>query len=53
MYFESKSGGPDKFIISVKFSFSAKGNMSVLNIFCLSYFCCVLFLIQDEYGISS
>ena len=51
MNFESKSRGPDKFILSVKFSFSTKGNRSLLYIFCSRGFCCVLFLIHDEYGI--
>ena len=51
MYFVSVSGSPEKYILSVKFSFSIKGNISVLYIFCLSGFCCVLFLIHDEYGI--
>ena len=36
------------FWLSVKFSFSTKGNRSVLYIFCLIGFCGVLFLIQDE-----
>ena len=31
--------------------FSIKGNRSVLYIFGLIGFCCVLFLIHDEYGI--
>ena len=39
---------PDKIILSVKFSFSTNGNRSVLYIFCLSGFCCELFLIHDE-----
>ena len=52
MYSESVSGGPDKFILPVKFSFSIKSNRSVLYIFCLRGFCSGLFLIHDEYGIS-
>ena len=51
MYFESVSGCPDKFILTVRFSFSFKVNWSVLYIFCLSCICCVLFLIHDDYGI--
>ena len=51
MYFVSVSGGFDKFILSVHISFSIKMNRSVLYIFCVSGFCCVLFLILDEYGI--
>ena len=51
MYFESVSGCPDRFILSVRFYFSLKENMSVLYIFCPSDLCCVLFLIHDEYGI--
>ena len=51
VYFGSVSGGPDKFILSVKFSISIKGHRSVLYIFCLSGCCCVLFLIPDENGI--
>ena len=52
MFFESKAGGPDKFVLSIRFSFSSKGNRSVLYFFfCSSGFCCVLFLIHDEYGI--
>ena len=51
MYFESICGGPDKFILSVKFSFSIREKKSVLYNFCLSGSCCVLFLIHDEYGI--
>ena len=50
MYFKSVSGGPDKFLLSVRFSFSTKGTRSFLYIFCLSGFCCVLFLIDDEYS---
>ena len=49
--FESLFAGPDKFTLSVKFSFSIKGNISVLHDFCSIGFCCVLFLIHDEYGI--
>ena len=51
VYFESLFGGPDKFILSVRFSFSIKGNRYVLYDFCLSGFCCVLFLTYDENGI--
>ena len=51
MYLKSISGGPDKFMLSVKFPFSTKGNRSVLYIFSLSGFCCELFLIHDEYSI--
>ena len=51
VYFESLFGGPDKYILSVRFSFSIKGNRSVLYDFCLIGFCCVLFLIHDEHGI--
>ena len=51
VYFESMFGGPDKFILSVRFSFSIRRNRSVLYDFCLIGFCCVLFLIHDEYGI--
>ena len=49
--FESVFGGPDKFLMSVRFSCSIKGNRYVLYDFCLIGFCCVLFLIHDEYGI--
>ena len=38
-------------MLSVKFSFSIIGNRSVLYIFCLNGFCCVLFWIHDEYGV--
>ena len=31
--------------------FSIKGNISVFYDFCLIGFCCVMFLIHDEYGI--
>ena len=50
MYFESLSGGPDKYMLSVKFSFSIKGSRSVLYFFS-GGFCCVFFLIHDDYGI--
>ena len=46
--FVSFFGGPDKFILSVRFSFSIKGKRSVLYNCCLIGFCCVLFLIHDE-----
>ena len=52
-YIESVSGGPDNFILSVRFFYTIKGNRSVLYIFCLIVFCCELFLIHDEYGIES
>ena len=52
MYFGSVSGVTDELILPDKFSFSIKGNRSVLYIFCLRGFCCVLFLIHYEYGIS-
>ena len=51
MCFESIYGGPNKFKVSVKSSFSNNGNGSVEYIFCLSGFCCVLFLTHDENGI--
>ena len=51
MFFEPISERPDQFILSVKFSFSIKDNNSVLYLFCLSGFCCVLFLIHDEHRI--
>ena len=51
MQFESFFGGLDEFILSVRFSFSIKGKRSVLYKCCLIGFCCVLFLIHDEYGI--
>ena len=35
VFFEPFFGGPDKSILSVRFSFSIKGNISVLNHFCL------------------
>ena len=44
-------GGPDKFTLSVRISFSIKRNMSFLYSFCLSGFRCVLFFIDEEYGI--
>ena len=47
VYFESFVCGPDKFILSVKFSFSINGNRS----FYASRFCWVLFFIYWEYGI--
>ena len=46
VFFESTTGGPDKFIVSVRFSFSIKGNESVFYIFCLITFSCVMFLIH-------
>ena len=49
VYFDSLFGGPDKFIPSLRFSFSIKGNRSVLYEFCLIGFCCLLYLIHDEY----
>ena len=51
MYFECISDGLDKIMLSVKLSFTTKGNKSVLHIFRLSGFRCVLFLIDDEYGL--
>ena len=51
MYFESISGGPDKFLLSFSFSFSIKGKRSLLFTFCLNGFCCVLFLIHGKIGI--
>ena len=50
MYFESFGNGPDKFNVSVRFSFSIKGNGPFLC-GCLILFCRELFLIQCEYGI--
>ena len=50
VYFESLFGGPVKFILPDRI-FSIKTNTSVLYDFCLICFCCVLFLIRDEYGI--
>ena len=38
-------------ILSVRFSFSIKGNRSFLYNLCLTDFCCVLFFIHEEYGI--
>ena len=43
VYFELLCGGPDNFILSVRLFFSIKGNESVLYIFGLIGFCCVLF----------
>ena len=51
LYFELLLGGPDELILSIRFSFSMKANKSVLYDFGLIGFCCVLFLIHDEYGI--
>ena len=51
VYSESLFGGPDKFILSVRFSFSNKRNRSILYDFFLLVFRCVLILINDEYGI--
>ena len=51
VYFESFGSGPDRFMVSVRFSFSIKGNVSFLCGCCLSRFCWVWFLIQCEYGI--
>ena len=51
VYFESLFDGPDKLILSVRVSFSIKGNRSFLYNFCLTGFCCVLFYIHEEYGI--
>ena len=51
VYFESINSGPDKFTLSMRFSFSIKENRSFLYSFCLSGFYCVLFFIHDEYGI--
>ena len=51
VYFESFGNGPDKFIVSVRFSFSFKGNGSFLCGSCLISFCWVLILIQCEHGI--
>ena len=51
MYFKPFVGGPDKFMMSVKFSFSINGKGSFLCGCCLIFFCWVLFFIQCEYGI--
>ena len=51
MYFESFVCGPDKFILSVKFSFSISGKRSFLGGCCFILFCWVLFFIHCEYGI--
>ena len=51
MYLEFIFGDPGKFTLSVKFSFSKKGNRFFHYNFRLGEFCCVLFLIHDEYGI--
>ena len=42
VFFESVFGGPDKYILSFRFSFSNKGNRSVCMIFVLLVFavCC-------------
>ena len=48
VYFESLFGGPDKFISSVRFPFSIKGNRSCLYDCCLIGFCWVLFLIHGR-----
>ena len=48
VYFESFIGGPDKFILSVKFSFSINGKVFFLCGCCLIVFCWVFFLIQCE-----
>ena len=50
VYFESLFCVPNKFILSVRFFFLLKG----LDLFCMvlfNWFCFVLFLIHDEYGI--
>ena len=51
VYFESLFGGPEKFILSVRFSFSIKRNRFSLYNFSLTGFCCVLFFNHEEYGI--
>ena len=51
VYFESKSGSLDKFILPVKFSFSTKRNNFVLYTFCFIGFRGDMFLIHDEDGI--
>ena len=43
--------GPDKFILSVNFSFSISGKRSFLCDFCLTFFCCILSFIHCECGI--
>ena len=43
----SRSGGLDKFLLSVKLYFSLKGIKSLLY----KWFLCELFLIYDKYGI--
>ena len=43
LYFELIFGGPDRFILSMRFSFSIKGTDLLYN-FCLTGFWCVLFL---------
>ena len=50
VYIGSFFGGPDKFILSVRFSLSTKGNRSVLYDCCLIGFCCVLFFNHAENG---
>ena len=50
MYFKSFVGAPDKFIMSVIFSFFIIGKRSFLRGCCLIVFCWVLFFIQCEYG---
>ena len=39
VYFESFVCGPDKFILSVKFSFSINGKRSFLCVCCFIFFC--------------
>ena len=51
IYFESFVCGPDKFILSVRFSFSINGKRSFLCGCCFTLFCWVLFFIHCEYGI--
>ena len=51
MYFESFGSGPDRLMVSVRFSFSIEGNGYFLCGYCLTRFIRVLFLIQCEYGI--
>ena len=51
VYFESFVCGPNKFILSVKFSFSINGKKSFLYEWCFIRFCWVLFFIHCEYGI--
>ena len=51
VYFKSFICGPDKFNLSVEFSFSINRKRSFLCEFCFILFCRVLFFIHCEFGI--